>query len=123
MPIPRPVPAGVIDTTPPALWDILWEIDPEGKMEMPTSVIRRGRTLQFWKGYNVQGAEDLPDEFWQVYDRMFPFGHPEDQTRRIYDRTWEYDKHGYFLCNGRLQFRSPDGTYLGATGTDDFFSP
>lgn len=118
--MPRPVPAGCVDTTPAALWEPLWEMDPDGAMQMPTEISDRGKRLRFWKGFGIEGAESMPRPFWHVYWRRFPEGHPEDAAPRIYAPADE-SKYGYFMCNGRLQFRHPDGRiFTDVTGTDVF---
>ena len=129
---PRPVPSGCIDTTPSELWDVLWSVDPEGRLPMPTEVkLQYGKVLRFWKGYfgteynnNQEERTVLPEEFWKAYWKAYPRGHPEDPTRRQYVSSSEWDdaKHGYFHSNGRLVYKHPDGTIYcnGITGADKF---
>lgn len=116
---PRPVPSGIIDHSPPVLWDSLWKADPDGTLEMPTKALIRQHDVGFWKG-TVNDAV-LPRETLNVFMRTHPNGLPTDPTRRVYDDAWDYTKHGYFMCGGRLQYRSPAGIFDNATGTDSFF--
>ena len=122
--MPRPVPANCIDTTPPELWEVLWQIDPKGMMAMPARTRNRGREIQFWKGMGVEdiACDELPREFWTVYWRKFPAGHPQDPSPRQYvsPSEWDPTKDGYYIVNGRLQFRHQGRIYPDATGIDSF---
>lgn len=124
MAMPRPVPSNCIDTTPPELWDILWAIDPEGTMPMPSRVYKNGRHIQFWIGQDADDSAaraDLPQRFWTAYWQRFPSGHPSDPTPRVFvDREeWDPSKDGYYLVGGRLEFRHK-AARARATGVDAF---
>ena len=124
---PRPVPAGCIDTTPPDMWDTLWQEDPQGTLCMPTEAWGKGRQpVRFWKAHFTSDNHrpKLPFRFWNVYWGKYPNGHPEDSTPRRYisKHEWDDTKHGYFHSNGRLIFKHPNGTIFceGVTGADQF---
>ena len=95
-------------------------------MSMPTEVKLDYKKIRFWKSYfnSDNHSPELPQEFWKVYWRTFPKGHPEDPTQQQYVSKDEWDdaKHGYFHSKGSLIFKHPDGTvYLkGVTGADLF---
>ena len=128
---PRPVPSECVDTTPAILWNTLWQLDPNGTLEMPHHEPKTAYGLKiappFWKGqrfFDVQKQTKLPPPFWQVYTRMYPHGgHPCDTTpSENYDRQWNDREHGYWRGkDGRLQYRSQDGKiHLDVTGTDQW---
>ena len=112
---PRPVPSECLDSTPPGLWGVLWELDADGTMEMPAD---------FWKGphyYSASYHASLPPAFWNRYRQLFPEGHrPNYHTRCA---PWDDRAYGYWRGkDGLLQYRSPDGTVrLGVTGDGDFW--
>ena len=108
---PRPVPSECTDMTPHVMWGTLWELNPDGTMEMPACGELGCTTVWFWKNRRHL-THRLPDRFWRDYRARFPNGHTEDRNPRVYDDgRWDDTKHGYWRGrDGRLQYRHPDGT-------------
>ena len=127
---PYPTPSECIDTTPPALWDTLWQTDPKGMLEMPADMVAHdGGKVPMWRNhwFKFQHPDDkfkkLPKKVEQKYWSLFPQGHTEKtamyEKRQDKKTDWDDQKHGYWNVGGRLQYRSADGkVHLEVHGTD-----
>ena len=146
MSAPIPVPSLVIDETPQSIWGVYWRMYPDGTQEMPATVPRavwmrhcrenemdpETEPPRFWRGYWGQfaphfGGARLSEDFWERYLAMNPKGHGELRVgdyNSTYERpargAWDDSKHGYFMINGSLRYKHPNGVTYAATGVDTF---
>jgi len=117
---PRPVPSECIDMTPSSMWDAMWDVNPNGELEMPQEVRTEGMSIRFWKNHWFKFQKDL--KFSKAFPKklgLWRCRHREDPTERV-QHTWDDQKHGYWQVNGRLQYRSPNDTvHLDVSGAGD----
>ena len=127
---PYPTPSECVDTTPPALWNALWQANPNGMIEMPAEMVAGdGGRVPMWKNHwfkfyhKSDKFKKLPKNVEKKYWSLFPQGHAEKTKyeERPDKKGWDDQKHGYWNVGGKLQYRSADGkVHINMDGADQW---